>query len=174
MRSTAAGRKPAEAPRGADGTRAAGRFKRPISINTRIQIYLDRASAPQNAARSDPRCAGTPIPRIRQVVDILFPDAPPPEQYPDSDRRAGVGQMTAGRRRVGAPICASKRLAALWLQKRHAAQTRKKEEKKKNKKWIWRFCRAGAGVKGEFENRPARACIEEVKASPTPIRHCSS
>ena len=92
-------------------------------------------------------------PRFRDPADHRHPDAAAPEQ-PDPHGRGGRRQDGRGRR---ASRCASRKgdvpppLRNVTLRTLDLA-----------------LLQAGAGVKGEFENR-LKGLIEEVKASPTPI-----
>ena len=91
-------------------------------------------------------------PRFRDPADHRHPDAPPPEQ-PDPHRRGGRRQDRRGRR--------------LRPAHRRRATCRRRCKNVTLRTLDLALLQAGAGIKGEFENR-LKGLIEEVKSSPTP------
>ena len=92
-------------------------------------------------------------PRLRDPPDDRHPDAPPAEQ-PDPHRR---GRRRQDRRRRRASRCGSP-----------TATCRRRCANVAVRTLDLGLLQAGAGVKGEFENR-LKSVIDEVKASPQPI-----
>jgi type VI secretion system protein VasG len=132
----------------AAGSPAAGQTPTPGGKTPNLDQYTVNLTGNAKGGQDRPGAG----PRFRDPPDGGHPDAAPPEQ-PHPHRRSGRGQdrrggglraaHRAGRRAAGLRNVTVRTLDLALLQ-------------------------AGAGVKGEFENR-LKGLIEEVKSSPTPI-----